>query len=468
MLHVYLGTCFTASPLRQWVSAPACRQVATAAQEVRRLVGPAAPALEWLGLWHPPGSPPTGFKALRGATVLLIDLLLFVFCSLLLLLDPPADAEGQRETFFYIMASFTWTVRGVFFMLERTRHEKLVSILLSLRQRFPDDGCDIRGTHLKNAALLSLAWQVAPVLVLPAWIIEPMLETHYVTYGNITEVYRRTMLYMWTPGDMQQSPNYEISYVSQVVVSLIAVEASVLQDIFFVNIMVQVTSELDVLNANISSMRLPAAAKSQSVANGPEYSDTKLEQYEATYFSHKSKTSAEDELQRSVTIYKNTNDENEELYKKLVKNVRHHQMIMVCIDELEAAMSKSIAVVLVISTLNICVHAFGFVGMFQEDAPRVTVFKRTVAFVIYMTHNALFCFLGQSITDQSERLLHSTFSCGWADADRPFKRSLMIVMRQTSRPLVINVGKFFTLSRNTYMQIVNTSYTIFNMLLSVQ
>ncbi|XP_049790307.1 odorant receptor coreceptor-like [Schistocerca nitens] len=85
-----------------------------------------------------------------------------------------------------------------------------------------------------------------------------------------------------------------------------------------------------------------------------------------------------------------------------------------------------------------------------------------------MTHSALFCFLGQSITDQSESLLHSAFSCGWSDADPPIKRPLTIIMLRTSRPLVIRLGKFFTLSRNTYMQIINTSYTIFKVLLSLQ
>ncbi|XP_047002854.1 odorant receptor 2a-like [Schistocerca americana] len=90
--------------------------------------------------------------------------------------------------------------------------------------------------------------------------------------------------------------------------------------------------------------------------------------------------------------------------------------------------------------------------MFQGVVSPATVVKRMMSFLAYMTHNALFCFLGQSITDQSERLLHSAFSCGWSDADPPFKRSLTIIMLRTSRPLVIRLGKFFTLSRNTYMQ----------------
>ncbi|XP_049764173.1 odorant receptor 2a-like isoform X2 [Schistocerca cancellata] len=216
-------------------------------------------------------------------------------------------------------------------------------------------------------------------------------------------------------------------------------------------------------------MRLTAAARMESQSTGNktilEYSGTDREPSKGIYFYNENKIIVEDELHSSTPLYDNTSDACRELYKSLVKNIRHHQRIMICTGELEAAMSKSITIVLVLSTVVICLHAFGFV---EGAASRGSVVKRTVGFLVYLAHNGLFCFLGQVVTDQSERLPHSAFGCGWPDADPPFKRSLMIMMQQTSRPLIIRVGKLFTLSSNMFIQVINTSYTIFNMMLSLQ
>ncbi|XP_047002522.1 odorant receptor coreceptor-like [Schistocerca americana] len=347
-----------------------------------------------------------------------------------------------------------------------------MSILLDSAKQFPDDGVGIRSNYRKRTVMLSLLWQAAPVLVLPAWIAQPLLERRYVTTGNMTELYRRPVLYMLTPGDGQASPSYEIVYVLQVVSVLIAVQTSVMMDIYFSHVLLLLAAELDVLNANIARMQLTAAARmeSQSMANMTilEYSGTGRWPSKGIHLYNKNKIIEEDELHSSAPLYENTSDACQELYESLVKNVRHHQRIMICTDELEGAMSKSITIVLVVSTFVICLNAFGFVEMFQGAASRGSVVKRIVGFLVYLAHNGLFCFLGQAVTDQSERLPHSAFGCGWPDANPPFKRSLMIMMQQTSRPLIIRVGKLFTLSSNTFIQIINTSYTIFNMMLSLQ
>ncbi|XP_047002853.1 uncharacterized protein LOC124620229 [Schistocerca americana] len=308
----------------------------TTAQEVRLLVGPVASALEWLGMLQLPGSPPLGLRALMGVLVVTMGLLLFIPSALLLLVDPPSNAETYREVFFLSVASTTWWVKAVFFMLERTRLEELMSILVDSTKRFPEDGSGIRRKYHRRAAMLSLAWQAAPVLSLPTWMMIPMLERHYVTHGNITEVYRRPMFYMLTPGNGLASPNYEIIYVVQCVAFLIAVEGSVLMDIYFVNIMIKVTSELELLNVNLARMRLctPAQRQIQSVGNiaVPEYSHTRSGHSKANYFFNKTKTLAEEELHDSALIDENTSGASEEfskLYKSLVKNVRHHQRIIV-------------------------------------------------------------------------------------------------------------------------------------------
>ncbi|XP_049802813.1 odorant receptor 2a-like [Schistocerca nitens] len=68
------------------------------------------------------------------------------------------------------------------------------------------------------------------------------------------------------------------------------------------------------------------------------------------------------------------------------------------------------------------------------------------------------------MTDQSERLMYSAFSCGWVNSDARFKRSLGIFMMVTVRPIVITVGKTCTLSKQMLIQVLNGAYGLLNLL----
>nr|QAB43924.1 olfactory receptor OR45 [Oedaleus asiaticus] len=72
------------------------------------------------------------------------------------------------------------------------------------------------------------------------------------------------------------------------------------------------------------------------------------------------------------------------------------------------------------------------------------------------------------VIDQSERLRSSAYSCGWPDADGRFKRALLILVFRTSQPLEIVVGKLIHLSNETFLQVLNISYTLINLLYQFQ
>ncbi|XP_049940727.1 odorant receptor Or2-like [Schistocerca serialis cubense] len=183
-----------------------------------------------------------------------------------------------------------------------------------------------------------------------------------------------------------------------------------------------------------------------------------------------------DENAATTTQY--TTEPNVQLYRMLAKNIQHHQAIMSIINDLESIMSESSVLMLAVNSINICLQGLGFVDAFRPGAKRTLVLKKVLTFPAYINQTAHFCWYGQEIIDQrhrltlqrvwfqSERLLESAFSCGWSDADQRFCSSLRIFMLQASRPLKLQIGKIFTLSRNLFLQILNTSYTIFNMMIS--
>ncbi|XP_046992515.1 uncharacterized protein LOC124605072 [Schistocerca americana] len=107
---------------------------------------------------------------------------------------------------------------------------------------------------------------------------------------------------------------------------------------------------------------------------------------------------------------------------------------------------------------------YRFTQLLQDEIQFDKTFKMMCAFAIYTYQTGLFCLIGQTIIDQSERLVNSAFSCAWPDADARFKRSLSVFMVRSARLLEIRVGKMYTLSRETFLQILNGSYRLFNLL----
>ncbi|XP_049938992.1 odorant receptor 2a-like [Schistocerca serialis cubense] len=76
----------------------------------------------------------------------------------------------------------------------------------------------------------------------------------------------------------------------------------------------------------------------------------------------------------------------------------------------------------------------------------------------------MFCIFGHALTDQSEKLMQSAFSCGWTESDVRFRRSLLTFMTALVRPVEITVGKTTKLSKETLVQVLNGTYGLLNLL----
>ncbi|XP_049764164.1 odorant receptor 2a-like [Schistocerca cancellata] len=123
--------------------------------------------------------------------------------------------------------------------------------------------------------------------------------------------------------------------------------------------------------------------------------------------------------------------------------------------------------VLSINILNLCSHVFSLVVMLETDASMSTKIKMFLAAPVFMCQSGLYCLTGQAIIDQSNRLADSAYSCGWADADQRFKRSLRVLMTRAEQPLCIRVGKLIELSRATFQELLKGTYQLFNLVYQV-
>nr|ALD51406.1 odorant receptor 105 [Locusta migratoria] len=433
-------------------------------KDVEAMLGPSAVVMSAIGLWQPPGGRPAGAKVLVTSAVLLMMLTIFLGGLVQLVLEP-LPLEEILDAVFTCACSFTWGIRVMVIRLRQRRVQQLVVDVLNMRKRFTENAAALRKKYHRRGLMVCLAWVVFPALAVPMWFVEPAMTKKLVTTSeNTTMVIRKTPFIMWMPMETQTHPNYEITYVAHLSLLVCSVSPTLIIDLFFACLMTAITADIDILNNNIANMRLyKEDGFTENSEKGVEVTAT----WETTYQSKKSlaeKSERVDDNTQVLATY--STDPYEQLHRTLAKNIQHHQTLMSIVGDLESIMSESSVLMLIVNSINICLQALGFVDAFRPGAKRSTVLKKVLTFPAYINQTAHFCWLGQAIIDQSERLQDSAFSCGWADADQRFCSSLRIFMLQASRPLKLQIGKIFTLSRNLFLQILNTSYTIFNMMIN--
>ncbi|XP_049802716.1 putative odorant receptor 19b [Schistocerca nitens] len=106
--------------------------------------------------------------------------------------------------------------------------------------------------------------------------------------------------------------------------------------------------------------------------------------------------------------------------------------------------------------------------MLQSDGGLRKAMKTITSIPTLLCETGMFCIFGQMVVDQSERLARSAYSCSWVDADARFKRALLILEARASQPLEFSVGKLIKLSRETFLKILNSSYTLISLLYQFQ
>ncbi|XP_047120541.1 uncharacterized protein LOC124803402 [Schistocerca piceifrons] len=295
------------------------------------LLGPSAVALSWLGLWRPPGGRRPGFRLLGAAFVTAVNVSACLNSGTQMLVDTPTDPAVFREVFFLCTCTFSWTIRLVTFMLYRKRLQHMVLSLLDARRLYPDNGAGVREKYSRTAGTVWKLWQTLPAVTVMLWMGDPLIRT--LTSSQADNSTRP--LIFWLPVDVQHSPAYEITYAIQAVGAGAAGETSILLDVFFVVLLTHAASELAVLNKNIEG--IGHSKLRDGVNEGERDMSAQLQE------------SRTDEMSRSQPSYTfngclpapvisvdssgnlfflNRDDKRWTLYSTLVKNIRHHQLII--------------------------------------------------------------------------------------------------------------------------------------------
>nr|ALD51488.1 odorant receptor 11 [Locusta migratoria] len=203
-------------------------------------------------------------------------------------------------------------------------------------------------------------------------------------------------------------------------------------DSYSVSLMVQLRLQLQVLGKNLVALARGAEANHQKkcVKHGP---------------------SAEGLVRRS------------QLEDAIRQNIRHHQTIIRNTELLEKSMGAillaqclSIGATVCIQLYQIAVHAQGLV-----DAGKFGCYL-----FIMLAQLFVYCWFGDDFITESLKVSTAAYDAvtSLEGSSCSTKRSLVLMMLRAQRPLRITAAGFFPLSRESFVAVVNMSYSFFAIL----
>ncbi|XP_049862795.1 odorant receptor 43a-like [Schistocerca gregaria] len=414
--------------------------------------------IRWLmGLWQPQGRGSSFLSRLRSAMTLICIAFLVLCVTLKLSADPPQELEQLTLCCLVVSICVGFLCKVALFVAQGSTMRESVRLLEDARTQFcnGDNNQLTRHRYQKLSDNIYYYYQVVAVPAVIGWVLCPLLSSSVtMTDQDQQEARRQLPMPVWLPFDINKSPTYEFLYVAQSICSLVTSQSCLSVDIFFVYMMLMAAAEFEVLNDNVSAM---------------EYTNMKKARTEPEEFISKYKRSG-----GNLALPQNGQDLGEETYienakhtwlhQQLLKNVLHHQKILRSVSLLQSGMNVSIFCLLFINMANLCSSLFVAAVLLQRDGSVGKALNALSTIPVQLYETTIYCIYAHILTDQSDRLMYSAFSCSWIDSDVRFKRSLSIFMMVTVQPIRITVGKMCTLSKQMLLQVLNGTYGLLNML----
>nr|WBF90986.1 odorant receptor SameORX [Schistocerca americana] len=256
------------------------------------------------------------------------------------------------------------------------------------------------------------------------------------------------MLLWWPRGQPVGAPAYQLAYVGVCYWLMLLYLSTSTLDTFYVTLIIYLSSQLKVLNIDFLSIAEGADG------GGDDNDDSLVEQGRP--------------LSRPETVHKlpvklpNAYDKTkaQRTHERLLECIIFHQEVIKSVDEMESILSASVLVQFLASTLVICFTAFVITtAENKQDLPTYITYLATMFYELF-----LYCWYGNELLAESERLQTSAYGCGWPDAGAGFQRTLRVAMARLQRPICLTAGKFYKISRETFLLLLNGSYSYFALL----
>ncbi|XP_044259237.1 odorant receptor Or1-like [Tribolium madens] len=163
----------------------------------------------------------------------------------------------------------------------------------------------------------------------------------------------------------------------------------------------------------------------------------------------------EDEYNNQSVI--NRLPKSEIMYAKIVKCVKHHNLILDFVKEYQYCFAQCAFSQIAGSVVVLCVSCLQLtiVDILSFDCLAMILFLISMLSEVYF-----FCHFGTLLYEESNTISDAIYMGSWYDYDKKSKQALTILMERAKRPVIVISGKLVELSLITFSMILRRSYSL--------
>ncbi|KAK2576115.1 hypothetical protein KPH14_007448 [Odynerus spinipes] len=141
--------------------------------------------------------------------------------------------------------------------------------------------------------------------------------------------------------------------------------------------------------------------------------------------------------------------------------IKHHSQIYRIAEKANETFNMSIFIQFFISSLVLCVSLFQLLknDLLSMEFLALVIYLSTLLVQIY-----LYCWYGNEVKLKSAYIAVAFAQSDWTSLDDGSKKMILIVMQRAANPIEFVSGYFVTVNLDTFMNLMKTSYSAYNVL----
>ncbi|KAJ0176851.1 hypothetical protein K1T71_008030 [Dendrolimus kikuchii] len=161
-----------------------------------------------------------------------------------------------------------------------------------------------------------------------------------------------------------------------------------------------------------------------------------------------------------------SDDDNRKVAERLRACIIKHQAILESGLQIRTCFSYSILAQFTVSIVILCVAAYQ-VGELESDNKFRVLFM--IAYLCSMAMQVfMLCYHGNCLSEESVEIADTLYELPWYVCSLSIRKSLLLMMVRSRRPIELTAGGFATLSLGCFMSIIKVSYSFFTVLQQVE
>ncbi|KAJ9583890.1 hypothetical protein L9F63_021767 [Diploptera punctata] len=262
----------------------------------------------------------------------------------------------------------------------------------------------------------------------------------------------------WFPYDITVSPYYEIIYILQVVIFVVATGYMKSLDLTMISMLVHISAQFEILYTALQDMDAILASILHKTNNPKLHEDNVIAPLmleDVSDFKLMPRSShKEDEL----TIM----EDSPEMRDYFVKFIEYHQSVLRKTQNRFAG--PLIIICFFMSQFLGCVTTFQMALEWSQGNKDTKFIKYIFSFLGVTCIPFIYCWYGTAVMHNGLLIQRAAFECQWYRRSETFKHHLIMVIMRTQKPVYVSGRQFYKLSLQTFGEMMNTMYAYFTLL----